>query len=216
MPDPKLAAAKKAFQLIQAGQTIGLGDGSTILHLAQFIADDKQLASSLTLATSSAKTINRLKELDLSVQSLSALNHIDIYFDGCDQFDRELNCLKSGSGIHAMEKIVASMAGEFILVGDSSKFSEKLTADFPIVIEVIPAALGIVRVRLQAAFPQASINLRKLEQATNDRGNYLLEMKFEELPELSHLNTFIKMLPGVVDHSLFYQMATKAITEMTS
>lgn len=208
MADYKMEAAEKAFQLIQANQSIGLGDGSTILYLVQLIAADKTLASSLSFASSSARTIHRLKELDLTVQALTDLNHLDLYFDGCDQFDQELNALKSGSGIHTMEKIAASMAKEFILLGDSGKYAAKLTNQFPLVIEIIPAALATIQAKLLSSFQHASIDIR---DQLNDRGNYLLDLKFEQLPELNMLNTFIKMLPGVIDHSLFYHMATKAI-----
>jgi ribose 5-phosphate isomerase A len=45
----------------------------------------------------------------------------------------------------------------------------------------------------------------------SDNGNFLLDVTFTKLPALAGLNTHIKMIPGVVDHSLFYRMATKAI-----
>jgi ribose 5-phosphate isomerase A len=208
MADYKMEAAEKACQLIQANQSIGLGDGTTILYLVQLIAADKALASTLSFASSSTKTIHRLKELDLTIQSLSDLNHLDLYFDGCDQFDQELNALKSGSGIHTMEKIAASMATEFILLGDSTKYVARLSHQYPIVVEIIPAALATIQARLSGSYQAARINIR---DHVNDRGNYLLELTLDPLPELKLLNTFIKMLPGVVDHSLFYHMATKAI-----
>lgn len=208
MADYKMEAAEKAFQLIQANQNIGLGDGTTILYLVQLIAADKALSSTLSFTSSSAKTIHRLQELDLTVQALTDLKHLDLYFDGCDQFDQELNALKSGSGIHTMEKIAASIASEFILLGDSGKYAAKLTNQFPLVLEIIPAALASIQAKLLSSFQHAGIHMR---DQVNERGNYLLDLKFEQLPELNKLNTFIKMLPGVVDHSLFYRMATKAI-----
>lgn len=214
-PDYKKQAAQKAFQFVQKGQIIGLGDGTTMLHLANFIVADQSLAASITFTSSSAKTIDRLKELGVSVQSPYAFSKIDTYFDGCDQFDRELNALKSGGGIHTMEKIVACMASEFILVGDAEKYSEKLTTRYPIVIEIIPAAITAVIAQLQIAFPQVVAQLRQspgsLEAAFTERGNYLLNVTFQVLPDLSYINNFIKMLPGVVEHSLFYRMANRAI-----
>ena len=214
-PDYKKQAAEKAFEFVQEGQSIGLGDGSTMLHLADFIVADKSLAASLTFTSSSAKTSNRLRDLGVTVLPPSELAEIDLYFDGCDQFDRELNALKSGGGIHTIEKIVASMASEFILVGDAEKYSEQLSTRFPVVIEIIPAALSSVIAQLQRAFPAIVYHLRqnpaKSETATNERGNYLLNVTFDVLPDLAYINTFIKLLPGVVDHSLFYQLATKAV-----
>ncbi|WP_183148097.1 ribose-5-phosphate isomerase [Chryseobacterium nematophagum] len=37
-----------------------------------------------------------------------------------------------------------------------------------------------------------------------------MDVKFQSFPELSTLN-HIKVWPGIIDHSLFYKMATAAI-----
>jgi len=208
MIDHKKKAAEKAFQMIKSGQVIGLGDGSTVLCLAELIASDRVLADSLTLTTSSRNTALKMGELGLSYTQISALQYVDRYFDGCDQFDRELNALKSGSGIHTTEKILAGMAAQFILMGDLEKYSEHLTSEFPLVVEIIPSAFVSVAGKIKSEFPQAAYAQRA---AVTAHGNYLLELKFAFWPELSYLNTFLKMLPGVLDHSLFYRMANKAV-----
>ena len=215
MTDFKFEAAGAAFQLIKAGQTIGLGAGTTISHVVKMISDDTSLSASLILTSSSFKTMGLLQKYGLSVQHPSLLNNLDIYFDGCDQFDAELNALKSGGGIHTTEKILASMADEFILIGDDSKFSEKLDNKHPLVVEVLPQALQAVLSALKSSFPGATINLRAGDQkdgaVISDNGNMLADIYFEMLPPPEKLNTQIKMMPGVIDHSLFYRMATKAI-----
>lgn len=197
-----------AFGLISSGQTIGLGDGSTVFYLVDLIAADAALAASLTLTSSSGKTMLRMQELGVTVFPLSDLKAVDIYFDGCDQFDRELNALKSGAGIHTMEKILAGMAREFILMGDSGKFSEQLTTTYPVVVEIIPAAIGSVISKLKNMFPGVDCSLRASLSAQR---NHLVDLRYKQLPELSSLNAAIKMLPGVVDHSLFFRMAGKAV-----
>ncbi|MET3501273.1 ribose 5-phosphate isomerase A [Mucilaginibacter rubeus] len=203
----KRRSADEAFGLIVPGQVIGLGDGSTVLYLAELIAADQQLAASLTLTSSSARTILKMQELSLASIPLSSLKAVDLYFDGCDQFDRELNALKSGSGIHAVEKLLAGMAAEFILIGDLEKYSPAFTSAFPVVAEVLPAALCSVTEKLTMEFPLAVFTTRA---ALSERENALLEIKFTEWPDPARLNTFIKMLPGVLDHSLFYRMARRA------
>ena len=197
-----------AFGLIKPGQTIGLGDGSTVLYLLEMIAADAVLMASLILTSSSEKTMLRMKELGLTEMPPSDLEVVDSYFDGCDQFDRELSALKSGAGIHTMEKILAGMAVEFILMGDSGKFSEHLTEDYPVVVEVIPAAISSVILKLEGIFPGVECSLRP---SLSGLGNHLVDLRFKQIPELSSLNTMIKMLPGVVDHSLFFRMAGKAV-----
>jgi len=215
MADYKTEAAKAAIKLIQPGQTIGLGAGTTIANLVALIAADSTLPASLTLVSSSFKTTTLMREHGLNVQSIALTKSPAIYFDGCDQFDTELNALKSGGGIHTSEKILASMAKEFILLGDAAKFVDKLDTTYPMVIEVIPAALSLVSERLSGHFPDAGISIRMSDKkdgaAISDNGNLLLDVYFTQLPALDELNVLVKMIPGVVEHSLFYRMATKAI-----
>jgi ribose 5-phosphate isomerase A len=215
MRDYKLEAAKASLDFIKEGQTIGLGAGSTIANLVNLIAGDRSLAHSLTFVSSSFKTRAYLYEKGLRIQSSAYVEGLDTYFDGCDQFDRNLNALKSGGGIHTSEKILASMAREFILIGDASKSVVALDNSYPLVVEILPEALPLVLNRVKVAFPGSSVKLRMSSQkdgaVLSENGNLLADIHFEELPLLEVLNTTIKMIPGVVEHSLFYQLATKAI-----
>lgn len=210
-----MEAAKAAFKFIKPGQTIGFGAGATIANLAGLIAADAGLASSVTFTSSSFKTTHLLASQGFTVKSPALLKHLDIYFDGCDQFDAGLNALKSGGGIHTTEKILASMADEFILIGDAGKFSEQLTSAYPLVVEILPAALQIVLKHLATEFSDAKLNQRLSTQkdgaVVSDNGNMLVDVYFAQLLPLNKLNIKVKMIPGVVEHSLFYQMATKAI-----
>jgi len=215
MTDYKLEAAKAALLLIKPGQTIGLGAGATVANLVAMIRQKLELAPTLLFTSSSFKTTNLLLEYGLRVQSPALLTHIDIYFDGCDQFDLELNALKSGGGIHTTEKILASMADEFILIGDETKFVEKLDTKYPLVVEILPQALQIVLSRLTSDFPEAKITLRMSDKkdgaVISENGNFLADIYFASAIRPEKLNVQIKMIPGIVDHSLFYRMATKAL-----
>jgi ribose 5-phosphate isomerase A len=215
MTDYKMQAAKAASELIKPGQTIGLGAGTTIAHLLALLANEKELAATLTFVSSSFKTANLIKEYGLTLQSAALINHLDIYFDGCDQFDIELNALKSGGGIHTSEKILAAMAKEFILIGDSGKFVVALDTSYPLVIEVLPNALQFVLQRVGQDFPDAKPKIRMSQQkdgaVISDNGNMLVDVYFSKLIALDKLNIHIKMISGVVEHSLFYRMTSKAI-----
>ncbi len=215
MADYKMEAAKAAIKLIKPGQNIGLGAGATIANLVSLWTLEDGLASSLTLASSSFKTTGLMMELGLNVRSIALTKSLDIYFDGCDQFDTELNALKSGGGIHTSEKILASMAAEFILIGDAAKFVDRLDTTYPLVIEVLPAALPLAMRQLSDCFPDATTMIRMSDKkdgaAITDNGNLLLDVYFRQIPALKKLNIRVKMIPGVVEHSLFYRMAGKAI-----
>jgi ribose 5-phosphate isomerase A len=144
---------------------------------------------------------------------------MDIYLDGCDQFDQNLNALKSGGGIHSMEKLLAAMAEEFILVGDESKFTSTFSKKFPLAIEVFPEAMSYVEARLLRLYQQGRVTRRKQGDSENffrtTHGNDLLDLWFEKWPALSEINPALKSIPGVVETSLFYGMAKKAIVAGT-
>ena len=83
---------------------------------------------------------------------MAQLKQIDIYFDGCDQFDNQLNALKSGGGIHTQEKLLASMAKQFVLVGDETKRVDSFDVKFPLVIEMLPQSLLYVPFKIEKLF----------------------------------------------------------------
>jgi ribose 5-phosphate isomerase A len=214
MTDYKMEAAKAALQFIKPGQIIGVGAGSTIANLIELLAADSRLASSLTLATSSFKTAGLIMEKGLNIKAAEHLTKLDIYFDGCDQLDAQLNALKSGGGIHTSEKILASLANEFILLGDAGKSIQSLDTTYPLVLEVLPTALQLVQQWLAKNIPTAKATMRLSTQkdgaVMTENGNYLLDVYFAELWPLEKMNA-IKMVSGIVEHSLFYGIAKKAI-----
>lgn len=211
-PNLKKEAALGAFPMIRKGMTIGLGAGATIAYLVEAIAADPELAASLTLLSSSAETIVLLKKNGLEVVDAGELAKIDLYFDGCDQVDANLNALKSGAGIHAIEKVLASMANEFIILADAAKFTDKLNAVHPLVLEVLPPAIKKIISAVEERFPGVVVSVRKKgnDPVLTERKNLLIDLRFEILPVLDELNR-LKMLPGVVDHSLFLGMAKGAV-----
>lgn len=215
MANFKLDAAVACLNLITPNQIIGLGAGTTMAYLANLIAAEPDLASQLTFVSSSFKTRQYLLQKGLPVKMAAQINRLDIYFDGCDCFDPELNALKSGGGIHTSEKILASMADDFILTGDDTKFVQTLDTAYPLVIELLPEALLIVEKTIKAWYPDTGFELRMAKQkdgaVITENGNLLADLRFPAFSVLDELNSHIKMIPGIVEHSLFYRMATKAV-----
>ena len=215
MPDFKREAAKEALTLIKPDSIIGFGAGSTMAHLIQMIKEDLALAASLTTVSSSFTTRRLLSQLGFTLQEMERSSRVDLYFDGCDQFDRRLNALKSGGGIHTDEKIMAAMADEFILVGDASKRVERLDTTYPLVLEVVPEALAYVSDRVQRFFNPVKLELRlsnkKDGAVITERGNFLIDCWFSHFPEPIMINDRMIGIAGILEHSLFYNMAHRAI-----
>ena len=213
--DLKKEAARKAITYINNKTTVGLGAGSTIAFMIEFLAEEAKKGAALKLVTSSFTTHQLLLQNGFAVQAISDVAEIDIYFDGCDQFDKDLNALKSGGGIHTREKLLASMAKQFILVGDEAKYSEHLGNTFPLAVELLPESYRYVLATIQKLFPGVKTILRISDKkdgaAITENGNYLVDCWFTNWLDLGLLNTQLKTITGVVETSLFYQLADKAI-----
>jgi ribose 5-phosphate isomerase A len=213
--DPKKMAASKAADLVKDGSSVGIGGGSTMLYLAECIKEKMEEGLELTLYTSSFDTAKFLRQQHLEVLETSLTASLDIYFDGCDQFDKSLNALKSGGGIHTREKLLASMAKEFILVGDTSKYVDKFNPAIPLVLEIIPESLLFVQARIEKLYDKPVMALRfqpeKEKPVITANGNWLVDLWFKEWPELSGINAAVKAFTGVLETSLFFNIASRAI-----
>lgn len=213
--DLKKAAAEEALKFIQPNTIVGLGAGSTIAHLARLIKTKFGANTPLSFCTPSYITAALLKDLEVNIVSINEINSIDIYFDGCDEVDVNLNALKSGGGIHTFEKLHARVAKTFIIAGDEPKLVEQFTANTPLIAEVLPLASSYVFDQIQQSFSPSKLEWRMSKNSDGPlltaSGNYLLNIYFTAWPELSKLNTELKLLTGVIEISLFYGLAHKAI-----
>ena len=213
--DLKKAAAVKAITFIEDKNSVGLGAGSTMAHIVELLTAEVAKGLIINVFTSSFSTHQLLLQKGFFVQPISGIAALDIYMDGCDQLDQHLNALKSGGGIHTREKLLASMAKQFILVGDEGKYAEQFDSRFPLVIEVLPEAFLFVKASVQKLFPQVRIEMRMSNKkdgaVITENGNYLLDCWFSTWPQLDILHSTLKGITGVVETSLFYQLAHKAI-----
>ena len=215
MMDLKKEAAIKATEFIQPRQAIGLGAGATIAFMVELLENRVKNGLEIKVLTSSFTTRQQLLQKGFTVAALADVEKIDLYFDGCDQVDKNLQALKSGGGIHTTEKLLASMAGQFIIAGDASKYVEQFTTAVPLVIELLPGALRYVPSKIQQLYPGTKSELRtgnkKEGAAITDNGNYLLDTWFDKWPDLEELNTAVKNIAGVIETSLFYNLVHKAV-----
>lgn len=93
--------------------TIGLGGGSTISYL---IGNIKESGLRVKVVTPSFTTASLCVQNELQVVPTWSVERIAVAFDGCDEVDEHLHALKSGGGIHTKEKLIASMADQYILL----------------------------------------------------------------------------------------------------
>ena len=204
----KKKCALYASKLVKDGMVVGLGGGSTISYLIDYVKD-----KDIKVVSPSSKTVLLAQKMGLTVLNTQYVDHVDIAFDGCDEVDSHLNALKSGGGIHTQEKIIASMAGEYIVLVDESKFHETLAFKVPVVVEVLPKTYSVVKKKLEKL--NGNVELRTASNKDgflmSDEGNILLDVYFDGVQDIRLLNQTLLMMPGVVDTSLFVDILTGMI-----
>ena len=111
--DLRKIAAEEAVKYIKNNTTVGFGGGASIAYAIELLSERiKNENLTIQVITSSSATKEICKKYSIPLNEEINKQPLDLYFDGCDQFDFELNALKSGAGIHTLEKICASLATE--------------------------------------------------------------------------------------------------------
>jgi len=209
--DIKKSCAKAAIKYIKNNSIIGLGGGSTIAYLIDYIKENNNL--NVKVVTPSFKTRLLCIKSGLSVLHTCAVDKVAVAFDGCDEVDENLNALKSGGGIHTMEKLIASMANEYILLVDDTKVVTKLTFKHPVVLEVLADSLKYVQ-RLVSELggkPTIRNSTAKDGFTISDNGNLLIDVMFYNVLDIYKLQNSLKNISGVIETSLFTKEVTKVL-----
>ena len=203
----KKRCALEALKYIKDGMIVGLGGGSTIGFLVQYI-EEKEF--NIQVVTPSYQTASLCIAHHLNVIPTWSTNHVDIAFDGCDEVDLDLNALKSGGAIHTKEKIIASMADDYVLLVDESKVFETLPFDHSVTLEVIPEAMNYVKKHIENIGGQVFMRQSPAKDGytISDHGNFIMEAKFDDVKDIKKRHEAVCHIVGIVDTSLFVNVAT--------
>jgi ribose 5-phosphate isomerase A len=209
----KQMAGSAAAQRVEDGMIVGLGTGSTAQHFIYALARRIQEGLHIAGAVASSEASKTLGSgLGIAVSDLDTFPEIDLYVDGADEIGPQLSLIKGGGGALLHEKIVASAAHRFIVIGDSTKVVSRLGTSFPVPIETVPFGATPVRRRLQAL--GATVQLRQLAGKTfvTEGGNIILDCTFPDgIADPAALDAHFHSIPGVVESGLFLNLAQEAI-----
>jgi ribose 5-phosphate isomerase A len=189
--DEKRIAAEAAAELVEDGMTIGLGTGSTVAHLLPAIAA-RGLSEIRCVATSVA-TEQQARELGIPVEEFSRLERLDVAIDGTDQVTPDGWLIKGGGAAHQREKIVAAAAERFVVIADSSKPVDSLSA--PVPLELL--AFGL-RSTLSRLGPE--VELRDVPPSPD--GGVIADYR-GEIGDPAALAARLQADPGISSHGLF-------------
>ena len=212
----KQAVALAAVDQIRDGMVLGLGSGSTAALMIQELGarlKDGRLKDILGVTTSFQGEV-LAAELGIPLQSLNAVDRIDLAIDGADEVDPSFQLIKGGGACHVQEKLVACRADRFVVVVDSSKLVDRLNLGFLLPVEVMAGAWRQVQQQLQAMGGAAELRMatRKAGPVVTDQGNLVLDVHFEGgIANPAELERSINNLPGVLENGLFVNLADQVL-----
>lgn len=192
----KRKAAEAALKYIDGVSILGVGTGSTVNHFIDLLASFK---SKIEGAVSSSEgTTERLKKLGIPVLDLNAVGDLEIYIDGADEINPDLQLIKGGGGALTREKIIAAASRKFVCIADESKYVHYL-GKFPLPIEVIPMARSFVARQMV----KLGGSPKWREGYITDNGNQIIDVHGLEIFKPIELEQTINNIPGVVTVGIF-------------
>lgn len=210
----KQAAGRQAAALVEDGNRVGLGTGSTTKYaleeLGRRIRDDGLRI--VGTATSSAS--ERLaRTFGIPLVTLDEIEAIDIAIDGADEVDPNLHLIKGRGAAHSREKVVASLAARFVVLVDETKLVHRLGSKAPVPVEVIPMAVHPVEMALRDLGADVELRMGRGKDGpvVTDQGFWVLDARFDGIDDPEALDASIKRIPGVLDHGIFVGMATDVL-----
>lgn len=198
----KQLAAEHAVQFVKDGMTVGLGTGSTSAFAIEAIGKKVQQGLSVKAVASSLRSEELAKKVGITLIPFSEVESIDIYIDGADEVDKNLNLVKGGGGALLREKILAFNSKEFFVIVDGSKMVEHL-GKFLLPVEIISFAMELTLKQLQKAGCTTSMRMENNKPYITDNQNLIIDCDFKKIAQVEQLHHFINHIPGVVENGLF-------------
>ncbi|MBW4650588.1 MAG: ribose-5-phosphate isomerase RpiA [Kastovskya adunca ATA6-11-RM4] len=207
----KQEVGKAAAALVKSGTIVGLGTGSTTAYAIEYIGDrlkSGEIKDIVGIPTSFQAEV-LAKKYGIPLTTLDAVEHIDIAIDGADEVDPQKNLIKGGGAAHTREKVVDSLANQFVVVVDSGKLVDKLGSSFLLPVEVIPMALAPVMRAIEklGGKPELRMGVKKAGPVVTDQGNLVIDVKFDFIDNPAELEKTLNNIPGVLENGLFVGVA---------
>ncbi|KAH8681646.1 ribose 5-phosphate isomerase A-domain-containing protein [Xylariales sp. PMI_506] len=195
----KRAAGLRAVadHLLPTFTHVGIGSGSTIKYVVEAIAAlPTEQTSRMKFVPTGIQSRDLIRAARLPLLAIDDLvlekpyeagqQYLDVCFDGADEVDLELNCIKGGGACHYQEKLVAKFSKKFICVADYRKKVDQLLTNWPgVPIEVQPLATEAVRrelITMGSIKPYIRSGLPgKAGHIVTDNGNHVIDAPFPPL-----------------------------------
>jgi len=214
----KQLVGRTAAGLLADGMICGMGTGST----ARFFIEEagrrmRDEGLRITGVPTSFQSRLLCQQQGIPLLDAQDCRRIDLAVDGADEVDPDLNVIKGGGAAHTIEKLIASMSTQFVIVVDESKLVPRLGSTIDIPVEIILPALGHVTEVLTrlGGKPALRMGIKKDGPVITDNGNVVLDVKFGPEINLREADARLHVTAGVLETGLFFDLATKVLVGMS-
>ena len=209
---------------VHSNMVVGLGTGSTAAYAVERVGqklESGELTRIYCIPTSIA-TEKQARNLNIPLTTLDHYSQMHVAIDGADAVDpNTLSLIKGGGGALLREKMVEVGADQFICIVDSSKIHEEgLGPSFPLPVEITQwcheHTMRTITKLPQLAGCTATLRQDKTRSPSSvfvtDNGNFIVDLKFTKpIENVSAAAQALNNMPGVVEHGLFINMASRCI-----
>lgn len=200
----KQAAAEAALRFVKQDMIVGVGTGSTVDY---FITALKTVRQNIEGAVASSNdTATKLKAAGIPLFDLNAVGELPLYVDGADEINPAKQMIKGGGGALTREKIIATVAKQFVCIVDEAKAVD-LLGNFPVAVEVLPLARSYVARQIVSLGGDPVYR----EGFVTDNGNVILDVFNLRLLEPLKMEQTFKAIEGVVDSGLFAKRTANVV-----
>ncbi|MCP4140051.1 MAG: ribose-5-phosphate isomerase RpiA [Chloroflexi bacterium] len=211
----KEEAAKKALSFVKSGMILGLGTGSTAAYFVDMLGEKISTGELVDIrgVPTSKETEVRARKWGIPIVRLGEYPKLSLAVDGADEVDPALNLIKGLGRALLREKIVEVHAEQFVVIVDDSKMVARLGTRDALPVEILPFEAEAHIRWLNTLGCRAELWTEDdSSPAVTDNGNYLVKCWFKEgIANAYELAQALSTRPGIVEHGLFLDMATKVI-----
>ncbi len=207
----KERVAEHAANQVADGMLVGLGTGSTANCFIEALARrSREQGLKVTTVASSAVSAQKAQQLGLIVLDFEQVSRIDVYVDGADEVSPELTLLKGQGADLVREKLLATASERFLVLIEPGKLVERIGQHFAIPIEVMPFAWRLVKTQLERIGGRGDLrpSADKNGFALSSYGSLIADISFDPAVDVEILNDNLNSISGIVEHGIFYALAT--------
>lgn len=205
MSATKRAAGRAAADLVETGQTVGLGTGSTVFftleRLAERIAGE---GLSIVGVPTSVDTETKARAMGIPLATLDQVERFHVTIDGADEIDGAFRMIKGGGGALLREKVVAALTDRVVTVVGPDKVVERLGTTFDLPVEVVPFARAACARHIESLGGTPRLRTAGEAPYLTDNGNEILDVHFDGgIEDPTALELALDAFPGIVESGLF-------------